>query len=125
MKLYSIRHKTTNRFLVAVHPRGGLSWSDAPVFWKTIDGPKGTLARYAGKANGFHWEDGKAHDAHKDSVGYSKAYNTYWTDIDPKKLDDLEVVVTEVSLQGFTTITAQELMAEHLTAGESDVFKEA
>jgi hypothetical protein len=81
MKLYSIRHTQTGLFFRCTDGRNTLNWNSSPIFWKTIDGTVANLRRIGGEHHKRH----RAIDS---------------TNFDPKRLSQIEVIVTDVSVHG-------------------------
>lgn len=89
MRLYSIRDKNSGLFFLTreAGPRAKLVWSSSPIFWKTIDGIIANLRRIGGEINTRHRP--------VDSSAFDK-----------RKLRHIEVVTTDVSVQGERSMPA-------------------
>jgi hypothetical protein len=95
VKLYSIRHKISGKWFVS--STGSQVWNaTSPHFWKTIDGVRGNLKKIASDKI-----------AREDSRGY---WYLVWGDYDPARLQDIEVIVTNVSILGEESFPASEFV---------------
>lgn len=93
MRLYSIRHTQTGLFFLSHDWRGKLHWSASPIFWKTADGIARTLRRLGS-------------DFAPKSSGYRPARQENWENFDVARLEHIEVIITDVSINGEQSLPA-------------------
>ena len=96
MKLYSIRHKHSGLFFVCTYAQGQLNWAPSPTFWKTIDGIKRNLERIGSDYSPRPILGGRFH---------VKSFDNF----DPKRLENIEVIITDVSILGEQTLPAADI----------------
>lgn len=125
MKLYSIRHKLTNKFYNGYGTfsfRGELGnqarWANTPsVFWKTPDGVLNGLKRLgsqmvkpAARPEGMN---------HHEYCEYLKRVHVIahrfrcWDNFDIERLSDIEIIVTDVSVRGEAAYSAASFFSGH------------
>lgn len=128
MKLYSIRHKLTNKFYNGYgtfYFKGALGnqskWSNTPcLFWKTPDGVMNGLKRLGSEmVRPSPRPKGMSHSEycnHLKSVHVIAHRYRCWDNFDIERLSDIEIIVTNVSNLGEESFDATDFITEGVSA---------